>query len=278
MQNSAKRFNYVIGDLQGCYRAFCQLLEHIKFDPSQDVIWFTGDLVARGEDSLSTLRAVKELVDNKHAYTVLGNHDLTLLAYARGFKKINKKDQIADILAAQDCDILLEWLRKQPLLLTLPNQSMMTHAGIPHIWSIDAAKAYAKEVEQLLSADWQVVDEFLAQMYDSRIDTWSDDLSGLTRLRVIVNYFTRMRLINIDGQLEFGFKAGLDAEMPEHFTPWFSLYPFTAPQQFFGHWASLQGQSKHPSLINVDGGCVWGADLIAYRLEDQHVFKVKNPI
>lgn len=279
MQCTAKRFNYVIGDLQGCYQALSQLLQYIQFDPDQDFLWFTGDLVARGEDSLSTLRFVKKLVDAQQAATVLGNHDLTLLAYFRGFKKINKKDQIDDVLTAPDCYKLLDWLRQQPLLLTLPNKGIMTHAGIPHIWSVEQTKSYAREVEYVLSnSDWQVVDQFLAQMYDSSIDIWSEYLTDLTRLRVIVNYLTRMRLVNAKGQLDFSFKAGLDAKMPESFAPWFSFYPKPTSHLFFGHWASLQGQTHHRYIHNVDGGCVWGGHLIAYRLEDQKSFKLRNPV
>ncbi|MBF7686089.1 symmetrical bis(5'-nucleosyl)-tetraphosphatase [Acinetobacter sp. B10A] len=273
--------NYVIGDVQGCYQALLLLLDEIAFDPSQDFLWFTGDLVARGEDSLSALRLIKNMSIQGCAATVLGNHDLTLLACARGFKKINKKDRIDDILSADDAFELIDWLRQQPLFLQLNASTIMTHAGVPHIWSIAQTKAYAHEVERILqSQDWQVVDRFLAQMYRKKPSLWSNDLVAEDRFRVIINYLTRMRLIAHDGTLEFGFKESLSETMPEGFMPWFN-YARTdqCPQQiFFGHWAALEGQTHQPHMSNVDGGCVWGNTLIAQRLEDGQVFSVKNPI
>ncbi|SDC27642.1 Bis(5'nucleosyl)-tetraphosphatase, ApaH [Acinetobacter boissieri] len=275
-----KKSNYVIGDVQGCYQALLLLLDKIAFDPSQDFLWFTGDLVARGEDSLSALRLVKNLVTQGCAATVLGNHDLTLLAYARGVKKINKKDHVDDILNANDVFELIDWLRQQPLFLRLNENTVMTHAGIPHIWSITQAQAYAHEVEIVLQdQDWQNVDLFLTQMYGKKPNIWSDDLMNEDRFRVIVNYLTRMRLIARDGTLEFSFKESLSDAMPDGFTPWFehNRADQYSQQIFFGHWAALEGQTHQALMHNVDGGCVWGHTLIAQRLEDGQVFSVPNP-
>ncbi|MBF7689069.1 symmetrical bis(5'-nucleosyl)-tetraphosphatase [Acinetobacter sp. EC24] len=276
-----KKSNYVIGDVQGCYQALLLLLDEIAFDPSQDFLWFTGDLVARGEDSLSALRLIKTLVMQGCAATVLGNHDLTLLACARGLKKINKKDRIDDVLRADDALELMDWLRQQPLFLRLNENTVMTHAGIPHIWSITQAQAYAHEVEVILQdQDWHKVDLFLAQMYGKKPNLWSDDLMSEDRFRVIVNYLTRMRLIAHDGTLEFSFKESLSDPMPDGFMPWFEHHSTGQDRQqiFFGHWAALEGQTHQALVHNVDGGCVWGNRLIAHRLEDGLVFSVPNPV
>ena len=275
------RYNYVIGDVQGCFAALKALLKEIQFDPDQDFIWFAGDLVARGENSLGTLRFVKKLVDRNVAATVLGNHDLTLLACARGLKQLKEKDKTGDVIDAIDSDDLIDWLRKQPLCLFPNAQTVLTHAGIPHIWSAAQAAELAKEVEAIIGhEDFIVMDAFLAEMYGQKPDLWSDDLHGNARLRCITNYLTRMRLTTADGRLEFSFKDSLDESMPEGFKPWFEFASTAAQthQLIFGHWAALQGKTINSKIQNVDAGCVWGHQLMAYRLEDQQSFKVDNPL
>ncbi|MFD1439219.1 symmetrical bis(5'-nucleosyl)-tetraphosphatase [Acinetobacter terrae] len=275
------RYNYVIGDVQGCFEALKALLKEIKFDPDQDFIWFAGDLVARGENSIGALRFVKKLVDRGVAATVLGNHDLTLLACARGLKALQDKDNTRDVIDAIDSDDLIDWLRKQPLCLFPNDQTILTHAGIPCIWSAEQTFALAKEVEAIIShEDFAVVDAFLAEMYGKEPDLWADDLEGSARLRCITNYLTRMRLTNSEGRLEFSFKDSLDDPMPQGFKPWFEFESEAAKthQLIFGHWAALQGKTINPQIQNVDGGCVWGKQLIAYRLEDKEIFKVDNPM
>ncbi|RZF50757.1 symmetrical bis(5'-nucleosyl)-tetraphosphatase [Acinetobacter halotolerans] len=277
----SKRYNYVIGDVQGCFEALKALLKEIRFDPDQDFLWFAGDLVARGENSVGALRFVKKLADRGAAATVLGNHDLTLIACARGFKKIKDKDGTQDIIDAIDGDELIDWLRKQPLCL-LPNQhTIVTHAGVPLLWDAQQTERYAREVQEVVGHDdLSVLDHFLAEMFGTQPDVWSEDLTGMARLRCITNYLTRMRLTDVDGRLEFSFKDGLDAPMPEGFKPWFDFESQTAQTHhiLFGHWAALHGKTIGSSIQSVDGGCVWGQQLIAYRLEDQQLFKVDNPL
>lgn len=275
------RYNYVIGDVQGCFEALKALLKEIKFDPDQDFIWFAGDLVARGENSIGALRFVKKLVDQGVAATVLGNHDLTLLAGARGLKEIKDKDNTRDVIDAIDSDDLIDWLRKQPLCLFPNDQTILTHAGIPLNWTAAQTAQFANEVENIIAHDdLSVVDEFFKEMYGKEPTLWSDDLTGHARLRCIVNYLTRMRLTDAEGRLEFSFKDALDDPMPEGFLPWFE-YPSQAAethQVIFGHWAALQGRTVSANIQNVDGGCVWGNQLMAYRLEDKQMFSVDNPV
>ncbi|OTG79039.1 bis(5'-nucleosyl)-tetraphosphatase (symmetrical) [Acinetobacter sp. ANC 5054] len=275
------RYNYVIGDVQGCFEALKALLKEIQFDPDQDFIWFAGDLVARGENSVGAIRFIKKLVDRNVAATVLGNHDLTLLASARGIKEINEKDNIRDVINALESDDLIDWLRKQPLCLFPNDHTILTHAGIPLNWTAEQTDALAKEVQAVIGhEDFEIVDEFLTEMYGKKPDLWSDDLEGNARLRCITNYLTRMRLTNAEGRLEFSFKDSLEDPMPEGFKPWFEFDSQAAKthQIFFGHWAALQGKTISDKIQNVDGGCVWGNQLMAYRLEDQTMFAVDNPV
>lgn len=275
------RYNYVIGDVQGCFEALKALLKEIRFDPDQDFVWFAGDLVARGENSLGALRFIKKLVDNGVAATVLGNHDLTLLAYARGIKPIKDKDNVRDVIDAIDSDELIDWIRKQPMCLFPNEQTVLTHAGIPNIWDAAKTAELAKEVEAIIAHDdFEVVDTFLKEMFGKEPTLWSDELEGHERTRCIVNYLTRMRLTDAEGRLEYSFKDSLDDPMPEGFKSWFEFESKTAAthQIVFGHWAALQGKTISGRIQNVDGGCVWGNQLMAYRLEDQQMFAVDNPV
>ena len=274
------RYNYIIGDVQGCFEALKALLKKIQFDADQDFIWFAGDLVARGENSIGALRFIKKLCERGGGATVLGNHDLNLLAVARGIKKLKDKDKIDDVIHALESDDLIDWLRKQPLCLFPNEHTVLTHAGIPSIWTAEQTVALAKEVEVVLSNDnFDVMDAFLKEMYGSEPDLWLDELTGNARLRCITNYLTRMRLTDAEGRLEFSFKDALDEPMPDGFQPWFEFDSKAAQthQVIFGHWAALQGKTISDRIQNVDGGAVWGHQLIAYRLEDQQFFTVDNP-
>lgn len=281
MTRSNIRYNYVIGDVQGCFEALKALLKEIQFDADQDFLWFTGDLVARGENSIGAIRFIKKLVDRGVAATVLGNHDLNLLAVARGIKEINPKDNIDDVIHALESDDLIDWLRKQPLCLFPNDKTVVTHAGIPSIWTAEQASKLAKEVEEVIAHnDLNVLDDFLKDMYGKKPDLWSEDLSGNARLRCITNYLTRMRLTDKNGRLEFSFKDSLDEPMPKGFKPWFEFESNATQthQIIFGHWAALEAKTINNSIQNVDGGCVWGHKLVAYRLEDKKKFAVHNPV
>lgn len=277
----AKRYNYVIGDVQGCFEALKALLQHIEFDEQQDFIWFAGDLVARGENSLDALRYIKTLCEKGCAATVLGNHDLTFIACARGFKKVKEKDNMTALMQAQDRDVLVEWLRQQPLCLFPNEHTILTHAGVPCIWTAEQTAQFAKEVQQVIGhQDLSVLDAFLQEMYGVLPDIWDSQLCGHARIRTIINYLTRMRLTNQDGRLEFTFKDSLNEPMPNGFDAWFR-FPSLATsthQILFGHWAALQARQVMPKIQNIDGGCVWGNQLVAYCLEKEQCFKVNNPV
>ncbi|MCO8094938.1 symmetrical bis(5'-nucleosyl)-tetraphosphatase [Acinetobacter lwoffii] len=279
--NRTARYNYVIGDVQGCFEALKALLKEIQFDAEQDFIWFAGDLVARGENSIAALRFIKKLAEQGAAATVLGNHDLTLLAYARGIKPVKEKDNVRDVIDAIDSDDLIDWLRKQPMCLFPNEQTILTHAGIPNIWSAQKTAQLAQEVEAIIAHDdFEVLDDFLKEMFGKEPALWSDQLQGHERIRCIVNYLTRMRLTDAEGRLEYSFKDALDDPMPEGFKPWFEFESQAAQthQILFGHWAALNGKTISNKIQNVDGGCVWGNQLMAFRLEDQQMFAVDNPV
>jgi bis(5'-nucleosyl)-tetraphosphatase (symmetrical) len=263
---------YAIGDLQGCLGAFERLLELINFKADQDQLLLAGDLVARGPDSLGTLRKVYSL--REHLRCVLGNHDLHLLAVARGAAPLKKKDRdLQAILDAPDRDVLLGWLRQQPLMIDIPEfDAVMSHAGIPPLWTLDQARSRAREVEAVLHGDQ--CDQLFNNMYGNEPAGWSAGLRGSDRLRVITNHFTRMRFINQAGELELQTKGEADAPPPAYF-PWFD-HPQriqTSTRILFGHWAALAGDVAIDGIEALDSGCVWDGFLTALRLDDMQRFQ-----
>jgi bis(5'-nucleosyl)-tetraphosphatase (symmetrical) len=264
---------YAVGDLQGCLDELKALLAKVNFG-AEDQLWLAGDLVNRGPQSLATLRFVKDL--GHQARAVLGNHDLHLLAVAFGVKKAGRKDTFDAILQAPDRDELLHWLRHLPLLhQDTARGYLMVHAGIPPIWSREQATGYAREVEAVLQSP--LACEFFSHMYGNEPSRWKDTLEGWPRLRLITNYFTRMRFCNAKGKLELDTKTGLQ-NTPAGYAPWFSFGDRLSAEQriLFGHWAALEGRADAPNVYPLDTGCVWGGRLTALRLEDETYFSVPS--
>ncbi len=256
---------YAVGDIQGCVEPLQQLLEKISFDPSRDQLWSTGDIVNRGPKSLQTLRFLKNLGPSFRM--VLGNHDLHLLATAKGHRKPTPKDTLDEIYNAPDVDELTAWLQHQPVLIH-DHGYVMIHAGIPPQWSLAIAKQRANEVEQVLRSDDS--EKLFMHMYGNTPDHWQSQLPEVERLRVITNYFTRMRYCDAEGKLELNCKLA-----PEHgpagFKPWYS-HPQreTAEEKLiFGHWAALEGRYCGDRLFPLDTGCVWGKCLRILNLNDK---------
>ncbi len=258
---------YAIGDVQGCFTALQELLGEIKFNADRDRLWFAGDLVNRGQQNLHTLRFIQALGDN--AITVLGNHDLHLLAVAYGHRKIHPTaDTFGDVVAAVDFEGLVDWLRNRPLLHH-DNQLeyVMVHAGLPPQWDLTFALKCADEVQQALRGD--MINSLLTNMYGDEPSLWSNDLKGWGRLRCIINSFTRIRYCELDGTQDFKNKCELGSQ-PDYLHPWFRL-----PKRrnmnikiIFGHWAAL-GQHQEKNIYALDSGCVWGGKLTAMRVDNK---------
>lgn len=263
---------YAIGDIQGCFTPLQKLLEKIKFDPSRDVLWFTGDLVNRGPESLQSLRFIKQLGNRQR--TVLGNHDLHFLAVAHGTQPLKTEDTIQDILNAPDRDELIAWLLHQPLLHHDETLGFtMVHAGLAPSWDLSTAIKLAYEVETILQSE--TAKDFFQHMYGNQPDHWSSDLLGWDRLRCITNYLTRARFCHLDGRLELKTKGKIGSNSSD-LIPWFQV-PNRVNANLkivFGHWAALSGVTNTPNVFALDTGCVWGYCLTAMRLEDGERFTV----
>ena len=269
---------YAIGDIQGCFKELVQLLDKINFDETNDRLWFVGDLVNRGSDSLEVLNFIINLGEN--AVTVLGNHDLHLVAIAEGLSKQKKIDTLDAILTSPDKQKMLAWIRLQPLMHHDKelNFSMM-HAGLHPQWEIHQASELASEVTQILSSDDYL--SFLKSMYGNKPTAWDENLTGNDRLRFIVNCFTRMRYLNDKNKLNFSEK-GAPGSQGDHLFPWFTIDDRKSKHNkiIFGHWSTVHlGNIRDFTPYNVypiDTGCLWDGELTAMRLEDEKLFSVPS--
>ncbi len=270
---------YAIGDLQGCHDEFLALLDAIDFHASRDRLWLTGDLVNRGPRSLAVLRTVIGLGDA--AVTVLGNHDLHLLALAMvpGLTA-RRRDTLAEVLAAPDSEALLDWLRACPLLHHDTGLGYaMVHAGLPPQWTLAEATEHAAEVERALR-DEPSARTFLAAMYGDEPRCWDPRLQGPERLRFITNCLTRMRYCDEAGNLDLDCKGAPDTVAPP-LRPWFAVAGRASRDVpiVFGHWSTLRLDEADCARFNVyplDTGAVWGGELTAMRLEDGARFQVPS--
>jgi bis(5'-nucleosyl)-tetraphosphatase (symmetrical) len=269
---------YVIGDLQGCAHEAQVLLDHIEQDAQGDArILFVGDLINRGPESLAALRRTKALAEHSggRVEALLGNHDLHLLAVAVGAQNASKSDTLDEILAAPDRDELIAWLRQRPLAMCV-DAHLLVHAGVAPQWTAGQTVALAREVEAVLRGERWI--DFLGQMYGNEPDRWDDALTGIARLRCIVNALTRMRLCLPDGTMDFTHKESDAGPAGSGLLPWFDVpgRKSAGVTVVFGHWSAL-GLVLRPNLVGLDSGCVWGGKLSAVCLDDRTLLQVDCP-
>ncbi len=254
---------YAIGDIQGCYDDLLRLLDTLSFNENSDQLWFAGDLVNRGPKSLETLRFVKSL--GHAAITVLGNHDMHLLAASCLPKVADKKSSLSSVLEAPDRDELIHWLRHQPLFHHNAEFCIL-HAGLPPQWDFKTTQKMANLVEKTLrSADYQML---LKQMYGNKPNLWSSNLKGIAKQRFIINCFTRMRYCDVNGRLDF-VNSGPLGSQPKTLVPWFDVPKRKSADMriIFGHWSTL-GYYEGPNCYAIDTGCLWGGQLTALKLDN----------
>lgn len=260
---------YAVGDVQGCHGALRALLDQAGFEPARDELWLVGDVVNRGPDSLGVLRFVRSLGDR--AKLVLGNHEMHLLAVAEGVRKLRGADTIRPVLDAPDAAELLDWLRHQPLLhADLALGYCMVHAGIPPHWDLATAAALAREAEKWL------VTSGCAELFPNEVHEPTElipELGAGQRARVVVSYFTRMRVCTADGRMDLAFKGPAE-QAPPGYLPWFAHTERKTRDSriLFGHWAALRGKADAENVFALDTGCVWGHSLTMLRLEDGRKF------
>lgn len=273
---------YLVGDIQGCFNELNALLSQVCFDPKIDILYLAGDLVARGPDSLATLRFVKSLGES--AKVVLGNHDLHLLAVHAGIKKVKKSDKLTTLLAANDINELMDWLAKQPLIQVIPNTlpysvsdnvtqdtkdcAYMSHAGISPQWKVSDAIEQAHFIQSKLASNDRKT--WLSLMYGEKPNSWLEAKTEVDKFRYSINAFTRMRYCFLDGSLEFEQKESPEENSFTNIVPWYELSKtINKTAWVFGHWASLMGKCSHENIYPLDTGCVWGNELTMLRWHDK---------
>ncbi len=268
--------NYVVGDIQGCYKGLRKLLKKAGFRPKKDKLWAVGDLVARGPDSLSTLKYLFDL--GPHFDTVLGNHDLHLIAIAYGLATPKAQDNLKPLIDHKHFARYIEFLLHKPLAVQPVKNTLISHAGLYPGWSIKKALKLSKEVQTELSGTNPL--KFLKNMYGNQPCAWESSLNGHARNRFIVNAFTRMRYVYEDGSLDFDTKCH-PTNSPNHLIPWYACKNkklTSSHTLIFGHWASLLGEipEKRPNdanIIALDTGFVWGNTMSLYCIESQQFFR-----
>ena len=257
---------YAIGDVQGCYPELQQLLEKLRFDPACDQLWFCGDLVNRGGQSLLTLRLIHSLREN--CTITLGNHDLSLLSIAqrRPEAQARVNPELREVLFAEDAPVLFEWLRSQKLFHHDPALNWaMVHAGLAPSWTLHQAQESAWEIERELSSARHP--KLLRNLFGNRPAVWSNRLQGLDRQRATINTLTRMRYCDVNGRIDFDAKGTPGTQKPGLY-PWFSV-PGVSQRNLrivFGHWSTL-GRFAGCGVHAIDTGCVWGGQLTALQLD-----------
>jgi bis(5'-nucleosyl)-tetraphosphatase (symmetrical) len=259
---------YAIGDVQGCADSLTALVSQLPFRRNRDALWFVGDLVNRGPQSARVLRMIRAA--GPQAITILGNHDLHLLAVSCGARAASASDTLDDVLSAPDANDLIEFVRHRPLA-HCDQGVLMVHAGVLPSWSTRQTLSLATEVSnRLQSRHWQ---DFMHEMYGNAPAHWRDGLRGHARLRAVVNVLTRLRYLRANGEIEFKCKTNPSAA-PADLVPWFAApNRKTARQRIvFGHWSTL-GLRISPKLMGLDTGCVWGSFLTAARLDDGAIFQ-----
>jgi bis(5'-nucleosyl)-tetraphosphatase (symmetrical) len=265
---------YLVGDIQGCFSELTALLKQVAFNKNEDQLYAAGDLVARGPDSLATLRFIKSLGDS--AKVVLGNHDLHLLAVYAGIKKVKKQDKLSALLAASDVVELMDWLAQQPLLQKIgDDNAYMSHAGISPQWTLAEAIEQAKFAQQHLSSKNR--NYWLTSMYGEKPNDWKQVSTEIEKFRYTVNAFTRMRYCYKNKNLEFENKSSpntsLNNQQSKTLLPWYELSSTIDEVPWvFGHWAALMGKCSHHNIYPLDTGCVWGNHLTLLRWHDKKIF------
>lgn len=266
---------WAIGDLQGCYGVTQRLLEKIRFDPAQDRLWFCGDLVNRGGESLETLRLVHSL--REYSVVVLGNHDLSLLAISERTTEDQRRvnQDLQRVLFAEDRDTLIDWLRLRPLLHSDRALGwMMIHAGLSPKWTTSHAEKHAREVERRLHGEGRR--KLLRNMYGD-YPAWSPALRGVERERAIINIFTRLRYCSTRGRIAFNEKGAPGTQLPGLY-PWYEV-PGRAERDLkivSGHWSTLGLFIGH-GVHAIDTGAVWGGKLTALQLDTDELRIVQVP-
>jgi bis(5'-nucleosyl)-tetraphosphatase (symmetrical) len=265
---------YAIGDVQGCDAELGALLAELKFSVDRDSLWFVGDLVNRGPDSLKVLRRIRAL--GEAATCILGNHDLHLLAVAYGAARLRSDDTLDAILAAADREALCEWLKDRPLLHEDAKLDVcMVHAGLPPQWDRNLARSCAREVESALRRDPA---KLFAHLYGDLPDRWDSGLRGEERLRFIVNCLTRVRYLDAEGRLALKAKGSPKKAQGKALIPWFEARDarWRGQRIVFGHWSTL-GFFSNADVTGIDTGCVWGDRLTALRLDVPDAKPVQVP-
>ena len=274
---------YAVGDIHACQSALNALLETVAFRSGHDRLWFVGDFLNRGPNSLETLRFIKGLGDQ--AVTVLGNHEGRLIARLSGQKGRQKNPALDALLvelsAAPDAAELEVWLRNIPLFHYDETLDIgMVHAGLSPAW--DAGKAC--ELSQVLGKilrDPEKSRVFFQDLDPFFLEKEPSEKGSMNYLRFAFSFMTQIRMCTPEGHPLWPSHPRLASlanpyALPSSsmnatlwpFRPWYDCRPQQETMKtVYGHWAAA-GLNLKANVWGLDSGCIYGGQLTAIRLDD----------
>lgn len=259
--------DYVIGDVHGQYDALMRLLDKVDYNENRDILWFVGDLVNRGPNSLEVLRFVVNL--GERAKIVIGNHDFSLMVQAYCAPEIKIKKTSEQILSAPDGEELIGAMRQWPLMIEdVWRQTVMVHAGLYPYWTLERARAQNIAYCQIIQHNDTDIKKFLHSTFANGAGYWEEQGDKLEQLRFTINAFARMRFLEKDGRLNFSAKVP-PKSAPKTLIPWYKAHKGQV-KVVFGHWAAL-GLMIKPTWACLDGGAAWGGELVAFNIDNWKV-------
>lgn len=267
---------FIIGDVHGCLEPLEKLLREINYKEDRDFIWFIGDIINRGPNSLEVLKWVYERTNVGQANTILGNHELGLLVY-NTTRHLSEKHDFDEILFDKNSADYLNFIKTRPLLNFFEEfNTLIVHAGLYKTWDIKNSITYARDCENVIkNAD----DSFFKKVFDNGVNIWSDELVGMPRYQMILNVCLKIRFCYRDGSLNYNEKGSPNNTHDKNVIPWFSLNGRESQDTkiIFGHWSALNGITpESANVVALDTGCVWKKYLSAFKLESGDKYSVKN--
>lgn len=266
--------SYAIGDIQGCYEPLARLLDKVNFDHSSDTLFCVGDLVNRGPSSLNVLRLLKSL--NNQCVTVLGNHDIHLLAMIYGIRKPRPNDTLQCVLDAPDLGEISVWLRSKRLMVqSKKSKTILCHAGIYPWWSRSEASVYSDKIQDVFSDEKKCI-RLLERIYSNSPSKWNNQHGEIRQHRFIINAFTRMRFCSPKGHLNLVESAYL-GKTRKNRLPWFEVPNprLDGYRVVFGHWSAL-GLLNTATHLCLDTGYVWGRHMTMVELPEKPISEPIN--